>query len=736
MKKIIPLVLFTLLFAFCSDEKKLLRKASNAVVQSDFDKAINYYDQVIQKNENSFFGNAGKGIVLSEFMERHEQAIPYLEKALKNSPDKSKPIINRDLGKSYHFVGNYERALYYYQRTDNDPDFSDYDEFLTKRIADCRFAIEHPKVALPENQSVKNVGNTINTSDPEYTPVAAEGKLFFSSKRKDTPQEKKNGFDGRYYENIYVSTIKADGSYSNPVVYDLPVTRMEKKRGESIMSASHDGKKIFIFKGGKIYETNTNDLAHKPEKLGKKVNFAHLQNHAALSPDENTLYFSAVSEGRGRGGSDIYVSKKTADGKWGDPELLGDGVNTGYDEDSPYLSENGTLFFSSNGHPGYGGFDVYKSKLENGTWTKAENLGQPINSAGDDIYFTLINNTSNGYYASARPGGYGDLDIYKVHYLSTEVLPCKPDNILTINTQADPGNPYLYNVEVQVPEAYKNNIRQYAWEVNGKPIVQTSDKFQYTFAGSDTFKLATRLVAYCDTCPTLLGMCAEKSVVVAGKLLNEKGLASADNTKVATNTAANTNAKTGKEKNSNRDASRSKNKPGKSKYGNQSASEENEENATGNTKNENSGGSYAASGSGLSESQLKTINWNTTPAYFDKGRFSIREEAKEMLDQNIKALKNKNNLVVKINGYADSRGSENLNKALSGKRANAVKQYLVSHGVSSKRIKAVNAMGETQLVNNCSDGVDCSEDQHQQNRRVEFTVMEGPVKQPGSITLK
>src|ERR1041384_4893364 len=98
MKKIVPLVLLSLAFTFCSQEKKLLRQASNAVDRSDFDKANGYYDQIIQKNENSFFGNAGKGVVLSEFQGRHEQAIPYLEKALANSPpEKNKSILNGDL---------------------------------------------------------------------------------------------------------------------------------------------------------------------------------------------------------------------------------------------------------------------------------------------------------------------------------------------------------------------------------------------------------------------------------------------------------------------------------------------------------------------------------------------------------------------------------------------------------------------------------------------------------------
>src|SRR5690349_195303 len=110
MKKLVPLIpiiIVILLMASCSQEKKLLRKASVAVDQSDFDKAIAQYDEILAKNDKSFFGNAGKGIVLSEYMSRHEQAIPYLEKALANSPpDKTKPILNGNLGKSYHFIGN------------------------------------------------------------------------------------------------------------------------------------------------------------------------------------------------------------------------------------------------------------------------------------------------------------------------------------------------------------------------------------------------------------------------------------------------------------------------------------------------------------------------------------------------------------------------------------------------------------------------------------------------------
>lgn len=152
MKTALQLVCIILLLSGCSQEKKLLREAANAVERSNYEKAIANYDEILKKNSNSFFGNAGKGVVLSEFMGRHEQALPYLETALKNTPEKTRPVLHSNLGKSYHFVGNFERALFYYSKSqkDNDPTWADYDEFLSKRIADCKYAIEHPRVALPE----------------------------------------------------------------------------------------------------------------------------------------------------------------------------------------------------------------------------------------------------------------------------------------------------------------------------------------------------------------------------------------------------------------------------------------------------------------------------------------------------------------------------------------------------------------------------------------------------------
>jgi outer membrane protein OmpA-like peptidoglycan-associated protein len=741
MKKTIPLVLLTVLLTCCSQEKKMLRQAANAVERSEFEKAVSYYDQILNKDSGSFFGNAGKGIVLSEFMGRHEAAIPYLERARRNTPEKTKPILNSNLGKSYHFVGNYERALYYYGQSqkDNDPKWADYDEFLSKRIADCKYAIEHPKIALPENQSITNVGTTINTDKPEYTPVVSNGKMYFTSKRPDSKNEKKNGIDGRYYEAIYVSDIQGDGTFSPPKRYTIP---RSKKNGEAIMTISPDGSKMYVYRSGKIMETDMTSPDHKTEPLDKNVNFTSLQNHAALTADGNTMYFTAESE-NGRGGTDIFVTTRGDDGKWTEPKMLDFTINTEYDEEAPFVNEAGVLFFASNGHPGYGGFDIYKSSYVNGSWTQPENLGQPINSPGDDIYFSLAANSSKGYYASARPGGYGDLDIYKVHYVSTETSPCKPDEMLMINSTPDLNNPMVQTISLNVPEPYRNNVRSYRWDINGQPVAETSSSFQHTFTKADEYRIGAQLLVYCDTCPTLITRCSEKALTIdAPKVLTKEGedrqnvLAGADTHSKNKKDKKRTNNEksTANGMNDKIVASQSKRSSKTEPTDKEVAANGPSPDATSDSRESNAS-SETSSNSFISEADLTAMNWNVKTPSFGYNEFNVQDDIKGALDQNIEVMKSKNNLVLVINGYADSRGSAEYNKHLSLKRANAVKDYFISHGIPSKRIKSVKGLGESELVNNCSDGVECSEELHQQNRRVKVNVLPGTVKSSGSITI-
>jgi outer membrane protein OmpA-like peptidoglycan-associated protein len=566
--------------------------------------------------------------------------------------------------------------------------------FLNKRVADCKYALEHPEVAPVEEQEIKNVGNGINTSNPEYGAVYTRGKLVFTSKRKDDDKEKKNGIDGRYFDAMYVSTEK-NGSLSAPRRFTVPDVKLNSNFSqphESVVSVSPDGNTLYIFREGQIYETDLNDSTKSAHKLSKEINFSYLQSHLTLSADGNTMIFAAEAD-RGMGGLDLYRSTKDEKGNWQDATLLSS-LSTIYNEDSPYLNKHGVLFFSSNGLPGYGGYDVYKSRYENNQWMEPVNLGQPINSPGDDIYFSLIGNTSNGYYTSVRQGGYGDMDIYKVHYVLTDVPQCQSaDSSFAINAEADPSNAMVYNVSASAPAQYTSKIRSYTWKVNGETLAQNTDKFQHTFATSGSYTLSAKAVAYCDTCPSLVALCSEKVLEIGTPMF-----ANTDSLNKQNDLAANTKTNTIKGK---------KTQPSKK--------------AT--VRDEQV----------LNEAQLAELGWNNSESYFDYNRSDIRQDAMAQLNQNIKVLKKNKDLAVNINGHADSRGTDAYNQNLSVKRANAVKNYLLENGIAQNRILSVKGFGETKLVNDCADGVECSEPEHQLNRRSEFEVI-NLIKTPSDIS--
>jgi|GEM_PF-1473332 len=691
MKKLLVVIaaLFFLVIVSCSGEKKLIRKASNAVDVYDYDKALTYYDQVLAKDSDSYYANAGKGIVLSEYMGKYDQAIPYLEKAIKKSPSKTSMKINNDLGKSYHYIGNYPRALYFYEKTTpyNKVDNPDYDMFLYKRIEDCKYALEHPSIAPPEEQSVKNAGPVVNTDMPEYGPVYTHGNLIFTSKRKDDPKEKKNGIDRRYFESMYISSYK-DGEFSPVRRFTRPDYAEEsdfKKGGESVVSASPDGKTLYIFKQSKLYEATLNDSTKNERLMPGNINFSYLQSHAFVSPDGKTLFFTSMSD-RGLGGLDIYKSIKDENGRWGDPQILPGIINSGYNEDAPYMTEDGTLFFSSNGLPGYGGYDVYKTRMVNGEWTEPQNLGQPINTPGDDIYFALNPNSSKGFYSSNRPGGKGDMDIYQVHYVSTDIPECKSiDTLLTIYAVPNPTNSMSYHFSVNVPDPYKSNVRSVSLNVDDQNFNVASAGKEYTFKSANTYIVSAKAVVYCDTCPSLITICSARELAVGENMFAESDSVLKRQADLAAGSYNKNRTATQKEKALN--------------------------NYSGTTSTE------------LSMEQLKTLGWNSLSAYFEFDKALLDEDAKKLLDENIVVMRKNTDLVVVINGYADARGTAVYNKNLSARRASSVKNYLVKNGISKYRITAINAYGESRIENGCTDDVICTEEQHQLNRKVDFKVL-------------
>ncbi|MBS1637756.1 MAG: OmpA family protein [Bacteroidetes bacterium] len=494
----------------CSPVNRLLRKGSRAAAKGDLEKACTYYKKAYAIDSNNYAVNTILGVTLADFMEQYHEALPYLEKAEKLSPKDTTEDLFYALAKTYHFHENFDKALYNYrkmQRYDALEDDNDWFQAeLKQRIEACHYAQAHPEIKDPHELYVANLGTNVNTKQDEYVPtLTTEQQLIFTSRRQDDAKEKIDPVDGKYYESMYIASYN-NGRFEKPRRYTLPDHEAKSgfpKGHESIISLNPVNKKVFVFRKGKIYSVNLPEAGNKsPKKLSKTINFSQYQNHACLSKDEKTIYFTSEGAG-GVGGNDIYKATKKEDGSWGEPENLGTTINTPLNEESPYISDDGnTLYFSSNGHPGYGEYDVFKSELINGQWTDPENLGKPINSVGKDVFLNFGQDPAKAYFASYRMGGKGDMDIYQVRYKPDFNKPCNTtdDNMLEVRvTDSDP-NDLAQTFEVVVNDALKNHVVEFTWSIADSGAIHREGPVHFTFAKPGTYNGTVKIAAICDTC--------------------------------------------------------------------------------------------------------------------------------------------------------------------------------------------------------------------------------------------
>lgn len=428
LKRLLPLLL---LFVFVSGRSQSISKSMRLVRKhvdaGDFGKGAAEYQKVLAKDSNYFDANLEYGLLLFEYMNEPTKAGRYLIKAERASKKDTMPELLFGLGKYYHFTGDYPKAITYYNRFYKLIDLKDKDGIILEHdvsslLANCRYAEEHPSEPNRKRIRVANGGAELNTIYPEYVPVLSGDRntLMFTSRRKIGEDSKIDEENGGFYENMYVAQRDASGKFTNPKPFSLQGSRIPgtTHSHESAISLSYVGDRFFTFYDGKIYESKKEgNTWSSPAALNNELNDANeFRNHVCISHDGNVLIYSAERPG-GVGGLDLYRSVKGADGKWGAGENMGPTINTKEDEGGPQLNDDGTvLYFSSKGWPGYGGYDFFRTKFENGAWSNPENMGRPFNSPGDDIYLTLNRTETDGFLSSSRAGGFGDMDLYEITY--------------------------------------------------------------------------------------------------------------------------------------------------------------------------------------------------------------------------------------------------------------------------------------------------------------------------------
>lgn len=408
--------------------------ANDYVEDGNFHKALSLYQDLLNDDPNNANLNFKAGYCYLNTATEKVKAIPYLEFASKNISDDHKPDNLKEtsapletlfyLGKAYHVN---------YRFDDAESTFIDLKAKLGKDAIDFIAEIDHELSACqvarrlirnPIEMYVTNLGSKINSTYAEHSPVISgdESILIYTSKRKDNTGGKIMD-DGQYFEDIYISSF--DGKKYTPA--QKISDNINTDSHEASIGLSFDGSKLFIYKDdgndGNIYISNRKGAEWQiPEKLPEPINSKYRETHASMSFDQNEIFFTSDRKG-GYGGLDIYRVRKLPNGRWSKAQNLGPNINTPFNEEGPYLHPDGTsLFFSSQGHSNMGGFDIFVSYVdENSKWSVPENIGYPINTPDDDVYYMPSVDGRRAYYASYANNSIGDYDVFKIDLAETHV---------------------------------------------------------------------------------------------------------------------------------------------------------------------------------------------------------------------------------------------------------------------------------------------------------------------------
>ena len=655
-KKYSILFLLGIFFTSCHTDKLSNKKALKHFDKGEYELTIKEFLPLAQKgfqlDQTNFL--LGESYRLSN---RITQSLPYYQQAqAKGYVDKMLPYYMAMSAKS---IGNYELTKSY---------LSEFVKSKPSRLYQIKSEIELENLGqipdlLKKQSPVTLQALTGNTSKTEFDAKKIGDELIFTSSSK--PEIYKN--NGLPFLGIVKAPLKNPGEIGNQSIFSSAL--FKENANDGTPAFTKDGNTVVFARGntGKSKDPSpdvdlyiskkTGNAWSEPERLSISDSLAW-DGSPSFSADERTLYFSSNRRG-GKGGVDLYRVPIDNSGRFGRPINLGSTINTPGDELFPYVSANGKLYFSSDGHPSIGGLDLFVAS-RNESEIVVEHLGVPINSIGDDFAISFSDSTQ-GYISSNRPGGKGDDDIYFFKSTGSEDrwwTTAPPPVIDTLNKKivnyfvqvkvVDPtGNP-IDSVKINVR---KNGQTLSNEKTNKKGFIELID-----MAEND------ELVFKCDKEDFIT---VRSSFSMEGKTIPESLLK-----KEMTDTTFQViitmdRPEIGKE-----------------------------------------------------ISKLYEIN----SIYYDLDKADIRTDAAEELDKIVQFLTDNTQMNLELGAHTDARASTGYNLKLSQRRAESAVNYIIRRGITKDRIKP-KGYGESQLINECSDGVECPEEMHQQNRRTEFKII-------------
>lgn len=414
---------------------------NGAIEETEYHAADMISDALIKKNPNNKNYIYRKGVTTFYYKKDFKTALSYLKKAVSNVSEKHNPESGMET------KAPLEAYYYYAYCLENTGDYPEAEKFykkfletqigkttrLTKsaslKVANNAIAAKYR--ANPKKVDIRLIGDSVNTIYPEYAPIISPDgtTIYFTSRQpwlEDSLKEYVEDFTNLSPEDIYVSYKKTDTTWTSPK--KMKFCKLELN--EATVSITPDERTLYVYRdtkqNGDLFQIDLLATSRNTDSLTlvtiPEVNGKYWESHIYFNEDNNFAIFSSDRPG-GYGGRDLYRIVKLPDGSWSKPSNMGPTINTQFDEDAPFLSiDNKNLYFSSNSDKSMGGFDIYTSvKIDDNVWSTPINLGFPINSERDDIYYTTTADGLKAYFSSNRLNGKGQVDIYEINYVPVDI---------------------------------------------------------------------------------------------------------------------------------------------------------------------------------------------------------------------------------------------------------------------------------------------------------------------------
>ncbi|TND06565.1 MAG: ompA [Bacteroidetes bacterium] len=691
-------------------DRKHYRKAQEYFFFEEYDRAVPLLRKLVEQYPSNATIYYEMGVCMYYSPTEKTRSLPWFEKALTIAGDKADEELLYYSATAYQMMNRFDDAIRCYTGMKKYADSPEMLKSIDRLIETCENGKKF--MSKPVNVRVENLGDNVNSAYPDYAPVFTgdEKLLLFTSKRKGSTGGN-IADDGYYFEDVYMSkNVGESGGWSNAGKLDTTYRMLRKgpfrflfSKAENVseinthdhdgsIAIAPDGKKLYIFRYSDMWQAALGDGEKwsRPKRLHESIDGKSSHEPSlCISPDGKSLYFVS-DRPKGLGGKDIYRCEKMGEDTWGTPMNLGPAVNTPYDEESPYISADGsTLYFSSEGHNSMGGFDVFKSVNENGLWTKPENLGYPINNGGDDIFYVPGKNTDYGYYASMQNNTLGDLDIYAVEYL-------RETHRLWVRILENTGNKPVDNAKVWFTNLQNGRKNLLGISTDGEALLNFEPGATYSIVVErDGYSPAKSEISFpagpgLDNCYQEIRFSQTKN----GASLTGQEI-------VLFSLLFDVDKEIGEKPVGERATARVLFLEGLDKKNPRPGLQVNKVAEV-----------YTDP---VNDPAANSMVFNTI--YFEFEKSELNEESRVELNRAAEYMKNNPALRFEVLGYTDNKGSESFNQELSQKRSAAAVQYLISKGISAERLRAV-PKGKSDPVN----GND-NEENRRKNRRVEIRVL-------------